>query len=384
MAPTHSWRLSAVLPGLQLSHSIECGPFAAITPNDNRYNSLANDPRSTPIFLSRFRSPYGKKVKPTLIVNRLKAQQYKALLVTDFRNLIAVCCQMRGFAYRYQSNPKSSGPVFSDFFDIYPGWPRDGGDEWPTDSVFIRGAMQSKPPIEIRRFNGGLPLGIFDQTNRMAIPDVHLLHALTKLFSDQSGKFSSIRRRVFRALEVVRLATRAPIGNLGSQQDYGLSFAQWVSAIEILTHLMICGTNTRPNVNANEVVNVIEAIPWKDQKLRRKSVRWSKKIGSGNSVNTRIRKAEQIYRRMYKVRCDYLHGNTIIGRAVERYWQPSRGHLSGQAPILFRWYLLKILSHFGFTNYLNPISIIDQSTLRNLSDDVNIYEWPLYGNAPEI
>jgi hypothetical protein len=147
---------------------------------------------------------------------------------------------------------------------------------------------------------------------------------------------------VFRALEIAYLAASSPSKLAGAHNEWGISVALWVSAIEVLT---FAATNpphaSRGNAHAllgEYRWSAHEHGQWRNLDRARFTMSWrrDKKPVRGNTV-------QHVCELMYDARNAYLHGNRVDGTLL-RPWRRRRGPaLPAIAPVVFRTALVAYL-----------------------------------------
>jgi hypothetical protein len=93
--------------------------------------------------------------------------------------------------------------------------------------------------------------------------------------------------------------------------DVGRSLALWVSACEILAH----PGGDRPS-NFATVAGVLEGVSWHDNRLSNAAYQVGPKPQHVGKLAT------WIYRRIYELRNDFLHGNDVDGPALLLHGKP--------------------------------------------------------------
>jgi hypothetical protein len=114
-----------------------------------------------------------------------------------------------------------------------------------------------------------------------------------------TGEQSVRDRRLFRALDMARAASRIPGGLDASEYDAGRAVALWVSAFEILAH-----DETRSDFG--RVIELLSQVEWTRSELKEPDRGVKTRDGL---VRTNL--AGGIYGRLNKVRNDFLHGNRV-------------------------------------------------------------------------
>jgi hypothetical protein len=115
-----------------------------------------------------------------------------------------------------------------------------------------------------------------------------------------TGKESVEDRRLFRALEMARAASKMPGGRDASEHDAGRLAALWVSAFEILAH-------DEKHSSCNRVLFLLDRVGWLRDQLKMRNHR--ARVSKNKSVPSNL--AGEIYGRLNEVRNDFLHGNPV-------------------------------------------------------------------------
>jgi hypothetical protein len=225
-----------------------------------------------------------------------------------------------------------AGVVHSDAFDVYPWFPTKLDQHLYAFTPALVGAhevaqLQPQPTAALgKRF---LPQSHIDQPLLTA-----LLARWESYFA--AGNETVENRRLFRALEMARAASRTPGGSDAREHDAGRAVAMWVSAFEILAH-------DGRHADFGRVLSLLNGVQWLTPELKLQDHELTHK---GKSVRTNL--AGVIYDGLYRARNDFIHGTDETLR-LER----SRQQVHWYAAPLFR---------LALTAFLNLTAIPAKST----------------------
>jgi hypothetical protein len=118
-----------------------------------------------------------------------------------------------------------------------------------------------------------------------------------------NGNESTEDRRLFRALEMARAASKTPGGADASEHDAGRVSALWVSAFEILAH-------DGHRSDFRRVLSLLNDVKWLSQKLEIKD----RTVGKDKQISTNL--AGAVYDRLYTARNHFLHGNPVTAQTL--------------------------------------------------------------------
>ena len=122
-----------------------------------------------------------------------------------------------------------------------------------------------------------------------------------------TGRESVEDRRLFRALEMARAASKTPGGVDASEHDAGRAVALWVSAFEILTHV------GKWSHAKKVVLSRLDQVQWQSAKLKVQDRQV--KIGAKGTFRTNV--AGEVYDHLNRVRNDFLHGNPVTPETLK-------------------------------------------------------------------
>ena len=120
-----------------------------------------------------------------------------------------------------------------------------------------------------------------------------------------AGEESVEDRRLFRALDMARAASKTPGGTDASEHDAGRAVALWVSAFEILAH-------DGKRADLVPVPSLLNQPRWLRTELKaqdREVVHWKKTIQNNS--------ARALYKCLYDVRNAFLHGEEVTPKTLK-------------------------------------------------------------------
>jgi len=293
------------MPNLTLKESIEASHAALVNSDDERLRSIARRRPAVETFLSAFRDEFGTQVSPTIAMVREDAPPGVRTVTAlgGFRDAVCVSAIVAGHGLGRKS--KSGGIIHSDAFDVYPWFP----------SPRLEGRIGAITPALV---------GIHDVERLRPQPAPALgRRSLSKWEIDQpllgamlarwkhcfvDGEDSVEDRRLFRALEMARAASKMPGGSDATEYDAGRAVALWVSAFEILAH---DGNRT----DFRRVLSLLGRVQCLKPSLKVQDRQV--KIRKGEApIQTNL--AGVICERLYRARNDFLHGTSKPWRPTSR------------------------------------------------------------------
>ena len=296
------WKPVFVLPNLDCRGKVEC-EFAAIVPaNDSRVDKLRADHPILGTFLSKFTGQFGNQVCPSLLVLRADAPQsvFTPEAVTGLRDVLSLSVVPYARAKRLW-NDRRSGFVFTAAFQLYP---------WMLDAKYENIILANPGEMHlhlVEEFHGQTfaeqsPLTLMETDVDMALA-TELLRRWVARFSQAGADWQN--KALFRSLNMANEAAGIPAVTASVFYDVGRSLALWVSACEILAHP---GGNGQSNFGT--VTALLEGVAWSDAALTAPNYQ------IGNSQQNVRPLPTWIYKKIYDLRNDFLHGNDVDGPAL--------------------------------------------------------------------
>lgn len=321
-----TWTPVWAMPNLSLSDSIETTFVAMVGCGDARLREVGTRHPILIQFLNRFRDEFGSRVWPTMLMFRDDAStsiRTKEALGA-FRDVASISAITLSHS-RVLKWGRPAGIHFSDAFDIYP-WHL--GNDWGEHLYAFTPAITGVHEVAQLRGQSAPALGERKLTEGDL--DDPLLTALLGRWHDcyGSGNQTAEHRRLFRALDMARAASRMPGGADSTFYDGGRAVALWVSAFEILAH--------DGRADLSKVLVLLARTPWEHRCLRaqNRSVAYR---GAAIPTNT----AGVVYSALYQVRNAFLHGNPVTHDDL--MLRPSGKHVLQFAAPLFRMALAAYL-----------------------------------------
>ncbi|MGH9364349.1 MAG: hypothetical protein ACRD1B_03665, partial [Thermoanaerobaculia bacterium] len=338
--PIDAWKMIAALPGVDIPKALDGGTLAAIGSSDPRYAwLLANEP-GVAEYLAKFETPFGRKLKPTLLVSRREVERLPPERVSDFRNLVALAHVLHSRMQTHWSQ-RLAGVPFSDLFDIYP----IALSRFPDTVYFLTTSEHGMDDLAKLKIAQPAPTFAYPEHLRAECDEGFAQAALELWREDpRRGPKAELARRLFRSFSVAYYGLRAPIANLRSTVDIALPMAMMVSAFEVLAQPADGG-----DVKWFHVANLIRSVPWTSTRLSRRRFSPLGYKRQGKELPTTL--PVQIYLRLYRLRNKVLHGDPLQEGATEPGRRKSWGSLLCQAPVLYRNVVLWLLARRGFGRF---------------------------------
>lgn len=344
------WQLGAVLQNLSLDYegpdeiSFPGSPYHLVSGKDQRIWEFAQNCEYDDVahFLRAFRDDQGNKYSPAAIIAASGSPVRKDLRhqsLAAFRNVVAFSLILKNHATSLTLiNNLPANPSFSDTFDIFPA------------NFSQTGSVNLVTPAKTFLFH---PMDTFLATNSPALPlqkgirffpDPYLFKSLglawTTHFKSR-GPLNSYFTALFRSLEVAYRAATANY-NPASQYDYGTNIALWVSAIEILGHPQ------QGHVNPEKVIELLDKYKWQYPRFNKTTyqnppAQRSRKGNRNAKKKTPIKAISKFYMLMYHARNDYLHGNPVTVKSLQKRVKKRLVTLPSAAPMVYRTALASYL-----------------------------------------
>jgi hypothetical protein len=351
-----NWTPVWALPNVTLDDPIETSCAVFVSCRDERLLSLCRRHPALETFRRAFRDEFEKHICPTILMLReeVPASVKTATALAGFRDAICVSAVVRGRTLTLTFK-RPQGITHSEAFDFYP-WSLSS----PMDGRIIAWtpALRGLHVIDELRPRTTAALGERSLSFRQI--DQPLLQALLARWERHFAEGNEIvgDRRLFRALDMARAASRIPGGVEASEHDAGRSIALWVSAFEILAHDGRSGPK--------QVLSLLDRVQWlrKELKARDREVVLDRKKKTTIPSNL----AGVIYKSLYDVRNDFIHGNPVTPATLRVGKSPHSIHWF--AASLFRLALTAFLDlRFAATRSDSPEEAEDQMWLRKYQRD---------------
>jgi hypothetical protein len=317
------WTAVWAMPNVTLDDPVETSHAVLATLRDERLRAIVNRTPTLRKYLEKFRDEFGTQISPTVAMLR-EGSPEGVQTVAAFAGLRdAVCMSAIVFGRSLAAQPQ--GIPFSDSFEVYP---------WFPDSTLGNHVVAYTPALrELRNIERLLPQpapALAERSLTTNNLDHVLLRALLARWEDcfAAGNQSIENRRLFRSLEMARAASRMPGGMDTTFYGEGRAVALWVSAFEILAH-------DGRHVDFKQVLSLLGRVPWLRDQLR---VEDRTVVYRRQPVQTNL--AGFIYERLYRVRCDFLHGEAVTAATLKL---DNQRPVEGFAAPLFRLALTAFL-----------------------------------------
>jgi len=292
------------MPNVTLDDPVETSHAALVTLQDERLRAIAEQHTTFDVFLRSFRNEFGVQISPTVALLREGAPESVRTVEAfgGLRDAVCVSAIVAGHALNLKMKlPR--GVRYSDAFDVYPWFPSQQNDGHIVAVTRALVAMDSAESLQ--------PQSSPALAERSLAPgdlDDVLLRALLAHWEDSfaTGNDTIENRRLFRALEMARAASRLPGGTDATFFDEGRAVALWVSAFEILVH-------DGKWSGLKEVLTRLDQVQWLRAKLKLQDQQV--KIGKKETFQTNV--AGEVYGHLNRVRNDFLHGNPVTPETLK-------------------------------------------------------------------
>jgi hypothetical protein len=249
------------LPSIDISSSVEISDLILVGLNDSRYKEARKSSPNLSAYLDRFKTPFGSKLKPSIVLRYDSLPKINSEILSSFRNAIAVSSVIESRVMSYKFH-RTTGCYTSEIFEFYPI--QLSSDE--NDLITIT-AME-KGIDAIKAFNGQSSPAVIYPNNLDFTYDKILMNSLLTFLD---GDFRTKDERIFQtsvnqSLQFAFYALSTPFSYLGLKIDYGVAISLWVSAFETLAHPV------HGDVNSEYVRQLLKKVPWHSNKLRQFSL----------------------------------------------------------------------------------------------------------------
>jgi hypothetical protein len=326
------------IPSLDFLNYITIKDLIFLGSKDNRYENLKAQNPVLKQYLNSFRTVFGEKVNPSIIVRDESLPKVESSYLCAFRNAIAIAGVIGSRVHSCLNNNHTTGFYCTDLFDFHPvSVSKDGTD------LIAQTPFEVSICCKVSDFIGQTSPSVIHPEHIMPTFDDKFMGALLDVVENNSRTLNkkSFRTKVMRSMEMAYYAMRSPFVTLGAQSDFGVQMSLWVSAFEILAN----PHNT--NVGFSDVSAMIKDVPWKDKKLR-----FKKFAAVGSHKGYKATLPVQIYDRLYRTRNAYMHGNKMRKGEYEFHKRKGWGNLFFQIPALYRCVLMQLLNSNGFGELL--------------------------------
>lgn len=319
------------LPGVDLKVSVEGGDLAAFGSSDARYAKIQERQTGAKEYLSKFRTPFGLTLEPTVIGKPARVERVPSDWISEFRLLVSVPHVIRG-RVDWTALGLGSGPPYSELFDVYPVI-------LAKDPEYVTIQAPGETGLHVlSKFEGSYPFTVTTNPKDFTPEnDDDLCAALIALWQTKPTDSArhEFRSRVFRSLAMADYALRGLYANFGSAIDIGIPLSLWTGAFEA-----IAAPDTG-EVKTRHVADLIARIPWEDERLR-SAEHEPTHFRPDPPGSAKVTLPVQVYGRVASLRNELLHGRTLPADTA------ARGRLSVQVPVLYRCTLLYLLAEQGF------------------------------------
>jgi len=301
-APSYGWSPVWAMPNVTLDEAINASHVALAPSHDQRVLEFAKREPVFGVYLKAFRNEFGAQFQPTIGLAHEDARKsvFTVTAFGGFRDAVCMSAVIAGQTRTLQRG-HPQGVLFSDAFDVYPWFP---SSQWNGHLTAFTPALKALHSVNDLRPQSAPALG------KRSLSPHHLDEPLLKAIVDRwercfaAGNESVEDRRLFRALDMARAASKLPGGVDASEFDAGRSVSLWVSAFETLAH-------DERYSDFGQVIALLNRVEWLRPKLKTPDRDVSHK---GNPVRTNL--AGELYRRFHHARTAFLHGNPLTDETL--------------------------------------------------------------------
>ena len=357
MTTEPEWHLVRVMPNLSLPAADSdvwtetgncCGvgalslnsPWIAIVPpHDDRLGPFLAKYAVASSLLDSFRTETGAPTRPSSLIVRGDAPIPRRIdAIAAFRNAAAMCFVLRARAASLADKGHQAVGSWSDLFDFHAAEIDTNGDIQIHSAALINWLGKPK-----KIHFAPSPLLSHDLDIRFC--DETLTHLLVQAWRRLYVQGREVRklRPIFRSLEIAYQAAAIPIKNVGSLNDFGLTIAQWISALEALLWPL------HGYASRDHTIAFLSGVTWDHRQAMHRRYRVS--IGKKqHSVNA----AQKAVDLMYEARNAFLHGEKFTTTHLLPFSKRRRATLPRIAPVIFRAALVWRLSQL-FPDRRDPL-----------------------------
>jgi hypothetical protein len=298
-----AWIPVLILPNLDMQGAVECEFAAIVSPVDARVEQIRREHPNLTMFLGKFSGQFKEQCWPSLLILRADAPDTcrTAEAVTGFRDLVSLCTIPLARAKRLRFD-RAQPFVYSTAFQFYP---------WMLDAHYEDLIMTSPASLGTHLLSAFRGQSFPEQSQVSLMErdiDIPLAEALLERwvtrFPQASTKWSD--RALFRSLNTANEAARIPALAASTFYDVGRTLALWVSAFEILAH------PGAGQSNFTTVAEIIEKVNWLDPALAAAA----HNVAIGKKAPALSPLATWVYKKIYDLRNDYLHGNEVAAASL--------------------------------------------------------------------
>jgi hypothetical protein len=297
------WTPMLVLPNLDMRGAIECEFAAIVSPADSRVEQLRKDHPTLTEFLGKFSGQFKEPCWPSLLILRADAPDTcrTAEAVTAFRDLASLSAVLLARARRLRFD-RGEPFAYSTAFQLYP---------WMLDNRYEDLIMTNPASLSVHLLSEFKGQSFPEQSQSSLMErdiDLPFAEALLERWVTRFPRASTAwsDRALFRSLNMANEAARIPTVVASTFYDVGRTLALWVSAFEIVAHPGGTGRS-----NFTTVADMIEKVRWLDPALGAAA----HNIVMGRNASQRPL-ATWVYKKIYDLRNDYLHGNDVSGASL--------------------------------------------------------------------
>jgi hypothetical protein len=349
------WTPGAILPNLSSKKTVESEVIALAPCTDPRVLDFCAAHPPFKELISRFTNAFAVHLNPLVLIIRndalSKLSQVEPL--ASFRDVAALCtipyARALGLVYPNGGHRIS----YSNSFWLYP-WMLG------TDNQHL---VASTPAFQglhvVKEFHGQSSPDL--PTMKFSDVDGPLLEVLLQRWKRYylGKRIRREDRTLFRSLNMAMQAAQLPGGIDVTLYDLGRIIALWVSAFEILAHTPAARCGLR------QVYSLLERVSYGERGVsQRRYKAYQGRRTKGSPPPGRTTLPCWLYGKLYRARCDFLHGNPV--RKDRLSFTGAEASLFWIAPCLYRMALTGFLklSPIEPPSPQGPQGVIERALLR--------------------
>ncbi len=318
-ATVTKWNFGLLMPNVILRSPFDFGDIVIAAGADERLEAITQANPAAKALMEGFAHCLPSPFRPSVVIFR-QPHQFKDLwsAMVDARNCVAVACACFGWIHSIGCLNKFFYRE-TDHFDFFPRWPNNDGKH-----LMYQGAAQNFMTSNLDGFRGFTHPYLSVNSFTHVECDSTLLKLLVKSWHriHVSGDAARPDHQLMRALSVAYEACRVPQMMENPIYDHGKHCSFWVSALETLA-----APDSRDGVRVHHVTNLIAR--------RRLDAHELAYEAEGKDQNLNPDVLEQLYKKLYALRNEFLHGNPITEAFLIPPFLGSGIRLLDTAPLIF-------------------------------------------------
>lgn len=327
------WFIFFVLPEIQVRQAIGNDLISIAPYDDPRVQEYISSNPYAKALAENFKDQFGRPTTPSFLMaaDSIPDRLRDIEAIVGFRNAFALSVITKGHE-RSLSNLFVAYPLYSDYFQFYPITVGKDNDCFLIHSPALLG-LDNKH----KKFRGQTNPSLAGQCGMLAENDASLFSLILRAWERRfvKGRTEWSTTALFRSLEMAYRASAMPFANHATVNDYGTSASLWVSALEILSH------PRRGKADLLTVLNLLEQFQWNDKSVKKRLYKVKHR-----QQQRRVNLPQRLYKELYDIRNDFLHGNPISTNRLHPFRQKGKPGITRFAPLLYKVALLCYLDKY--------------------------------------